>query len=66
VVMHKGKVIAAGATDEIAGAGGRQLVVADPGRAAEVLAAAGITATLVPATRALEDVFLGLIGDDVL
>ncbi len=63
VVMHKGKVIAAGATAEIAGAGGLQLSVADPARAAEVLAGAGITATLVPATRALEDVFLGLIGE---
>jgi hypothetical protein len=29
-----------------------------------VLHEAGITATLVPARRALEDVFLGLIGDD--
>jgi ABC-2 type transport system ATP-binding protein len=66
VVMHKGKVIAAGATAEIAGAGGLQLSVADPARAAEVLAGAGITATLVPATRALEDVFLGLIGEDQL
>jgi ABC-2 type transport system ATP-binding protein len=66
VVMHKGKVIAAGATAEIAGAGGLQLSVGDPARAAEVLAGAGITATLVPATRALEDVFLGLIGEDDL
>jgi ABC-2 type transport system ATP-binding protein len=65
VVMHKGKLIAAGATDEIAGAGGLQLSVSDPQRAAEVLAGAGITATLVPATRALEDVFLGLIGEDL-
>ncbi len=63
VVMHKGKVIASGATDEIAGAGGLQIVVPDPARAAEVLAGAGITATLVPAARALEDVFLGLIGE---
>jgi ABC-2 type transport system ATP-binding protein len=40
------------------------LSVADPTRAAAVLHEAGITATLVPARRALEDVFLGLIGDD--
>jgi ABC-2 type transport system ATP-binding protein len=64
VVMHKGKLVAAGSVAEIAGAGGMQLAVGDPARAAEVLEAAGMTATLVPARRALEDVFLGLIGDD--
>ena len=48
VVMHKGKLVAAGSVAEIAGAGGMQLSVADPARAADVLAAAGITATLVP------------------
>jgi ABC-2 type transport system ATP-binding protein len=64
VVMHKGKIVAAGPTAEIAGAGGLQLAVPDPARAAAVLAGAGITATMVPARRALEDVFLGLIGDD--
>jgi ABC-2 type transport system ATP-binding protein len=63
VVMHKGRLIAAGATAEIAGAGGMQLAVADPGAAARVLAAAGIAAELVPARRALEDVFLDMIGE---
>jgi ABC-2 type transport system ATP-binding protein len=41
-----------------------QLAVPDAAQAASVLAAAGITATLVPARRALEDVFLGLIEED--
>jgi ABC-2 type transport system ATP-binding protein len=63
VVMHKGRLIADGATGEIAGAGGMQLAVADPDQASQVLAAAGIRAELVPARRALEDVFLELIGD---
>jgi ABC-2 type transport system ATP-binding protein len=64
VVMHKGRLVAAGRTVDIAGAGGVQLAVDDPDKAASVLAGAGITATLVPARRALEDVFLGLIGGD--
>jgi ABC-2 type transport system ATP-binding protein len=64
VVMHKGKVVAAGTTVDIAGAGGVQLAVPDPAYAAEVLAAAGISAEMVPARRALEDVFLGLVGSD--
>ncbi|MCW2494280.1 alpha/beta fold hydrolase [Jatrophihabitans sp.] len=63
-VMHKGRLVAAGSVAEIAGAGGMQLAVAEPERAASVLAAAGITAQLVPARRALEDVFLDLIGGD--
>src|SRR5205085_1229960 len=49
---------------DIAGLGGTQLAVDDPGRATEVLAAAGIAARTVPARRALEDVFLDLIGSD--
>jgi ABC-2 type transport system ATP-binding protein len=64
VVMHKGRLVAAGATVEIAGAGGVQLAVADPAEARRVLATAGIGAELVPARRALEDVFLDLIGGD--
>jgi ABC-2 type transport system ATP-binding protein len=64
VVMHKGRVVAAGPTAEIAGAGGVQLAVDDPVEANRVLAAAGIGAELVPARRALEDVFLDLIGGD--
>jgi ABC-2 type transport system ATP-binding protein len=64
VVMHKGRLVAAGATEVIAGAGGRQLAVDDPDAAAAVLAAAGIRAEFVPARRALEDVFLDLIEED--
>ncbi|HSY15375.1 MAG TPA: alpha/beta fold hydrolase [Jatrophihabitantaceae bacterium] len=64
VVMHKGRLIAAGSVAEIAGSGGVHLVVADPDRAARVLAEAGISAAQVPARRALEDVFLDLVGDD--
>jgi ABC-type multidrug transport system ATPase subunit len=63
VVMHKGRLIAAGPTGEIAGAGGLQLSVDVPEIAARVLAEAGITAALVPARRALEDVFLDMIGE---
>jgi len=63
VVMHRGRLVAAGSVAEIAGSGRMQLAVPDPDRAAEVLAAAGIAATPVPARRALEDVFLDLIGD---
>jgi ABC-2 type transport system ATP-binding protein len=64
VVMHRGKLVAAGSVSDIAGAGGLQLAVPDPAEATLVLAAAGITAHSVPARRALEDVFLGLIGED--
>ena len=64
VVMHKGRIVAAGPTVEIAGAGGVQLAVPDPAEATRVLAAAGISAEAVPARRALEDVFLELIGDE--
>jgi ABC-2 type transport system ATP-binding protein len=64
VVMHKGRLVAAGPTAEIAGAGGVQLAVPDPAEATRVLAAAGIVAESVPARRALEDVFLELIGDE--
>ncbi|MBN9620050.1 MAG: alpha/beta fold hydrolase, partial [Actinobacteria bacterium] len=49
VVMHRGRVVAAGATVDIAGAGGVQLAVADLAEASRVLAAAGIAAELVPA-----------------
>jgi ABC-2 type transport system ATP-binding protein len=64
VVMHKGRLVAAGSVFEIAGAGGVQLSVDDPDAAARVLAAAGIASRTVPARRALEDVFLDLIGAD--
>jgi ABC-2 type transport system ATP-binding protein len=64
VVMHKGKLVASGTVADLAGAGGMQLAVPDVARAAAVLAEAGIAATAVPARRALEDVFLDLIGAD--
>ena len=48
VVMHKGRLVAAGSVLEIAGSGGLQLAVDDPERAAGVLAAAGITSHTVP------------------
>ncbi len=64
VVMHRGRLVAAGSVPDIAGAGGTQLAVDDPQRATAVLAAAGITAHSVPARRALEDVFLDLVGGD--
>ena len=41
VVMHKGRLIAAGSVAEVAGAGRMQLAVADPARATEVLAVCG-------------------------
>ncbi|MEO6887276.1 MAG: alpha/beta fold hydrolase [Jatrophihabitantaceae bacterium] len=63
VMMHKGRLVAAGSVAEIAGAGAMQLAVPDPGEAMWILAAAGITAHTVPARRALEDVFLDLVGD---
>jgi ABC-2 type transport system ATP-binding protein len=64
VVMHKGRLVATGSVAEIAGAGSMQLAVDDPARAAELLAEAGMGSTLVPARRALEEVFLDLIGAD--
>jgi ABC-2 type transport system ATP-binding protein len=66
VVMHKGKLVAAGSVNDVAGAGGVQLAVDDPRRAAELLATAGIAVETVPVRRALEDVFLDLVGDEAL
>ncbi|HEX2903846.1 MAG TPA: ATP-binding cassette domain-containing protein, partial [Jatrophihabitans sp.] len=63
VVMHRGRLVAAGSVAEVAGAGSTQLAVDDPAAAARILAEAGVPATVVPATRALEDVFLDLIGE---
>ena len=48
----------------VAGETGQQLAVDDPNKASKVLAAAGISVQVVPARRALEDVFLDLIGSD--
>ncbi|MDQ5841668.1 MAG: ATP-binding cassette domain-containing protein, partial [Chloroflexota bacterium] len=64
VVMHKGRLIAAGSVAEIAGAGGIQLAVQDPRQAVEILAAAGVDARTVPARRSLEDIFIQLVGSD--
>jgi ABC-2 type transport system ATP-binding protein len=63
VVMANGRLVASGSVAEVAGAAIEQLVVKDPELALDVLAAAGIAAHAVPARRALEDVFLDLIGD---
>ncbi len=63
VVMHRGRLVAAGSVAEVAGTAAVQLAVDDPARAAEVLVAAGIGVQAVPARRALEDVFLDLIGE---
>jgi ABC-2 type transport system ATP-binding protein len=63
VVMHRGRLVAAGSVAEVAGDGAMQLAVAEPDRALQVLAAAGIEASTVPARRALEDVFLDLVGE---
>ena len=64
VVMHKGRLVAAGSVAEIAGSGATQLAVEDADLAASVLAAAGIASHPVPARRALEDVFLEMVGGD--
>ena len=65
VVMHRGRLVAQGSVaDVVAGTDGQQLAVDDPEAAVAVLAAAGIAAETVPARRALEDVFLDLIGSD--
>ena len=64
VVLHKGRLVAVGSVAEIAGAGAMQLVVADPEHAIEVLAAAGVEARTVPARRALEDIFIEMVGGD--
>ena len=64
VVMHKGKLVAAGSVAEIAGAGRMQLAVKDPHKAAAILAAAGVDAQPVPASRSLEEIFIELVGVD--
>ncbi|MBT0567188.1 alpha/beta fold hydrolase [Williamsia sp. CHRR-6] len=64
VVMHKGRLISAGTVDALAGAASSTLSVSDVDRAREVLAAAGISATVVESRRHLEDAFLDLIGDE--
>ncbi len=52
VVMHRGRLVAAGSVEEVgAGTGGEQLAVDDPAAAAKVLAAAGIGVSSRPAAR---------------
>ena len=63
VVMHRGRLVAAGSVREIAGTDAVTLSVADPAAARAVLQQAGMESTEVPARRALEDVFLELVGD---
>jgi len=64
VVMHKGRLVAAGSVAEIAGAGAMQLVVKNPRQAAEILATAGVESQTVPARRSLEDIFIEMVGAD--
>lgn len=63
VVMARGRVVAAGSVTEVAGHGAEQLVVEDPAAAENVLRQAGMAARRVPARRALEEVFLDLVGE---
>jgi ABC-2 type transport system ATP-binding protein len=64
VVMHKGRLVAVGSVTEVAGTGRTQLVVENPEQAMEILAAAGVSALAVPAHRALEDIFIEMVGTD--
>jgi len=64
VVMHKGALVAVGSVAEIAGAGAMQLAVTDPERAQKILSAAGVDSQAVPARRALEDIFIEMVGSD--
>jgi ABC-2 type transport system ATP-binding protein len=64
VVMHNGKLVAVGSVAEIAGAGGVQLAVQDPLQAQAILTAAGVDSQAVPARRALEDIFIEMVGAD--
>jgi ABC-2 type transport system ATP-binding protein len=64
VVMHKGRLVAAGSVEEIVGMGRSQLAVADPEEAQRILADAGMTSQITPAQRSLEEVFLRMVGAD--
>ena len=63
VVMARGRLVAAGSVADVAGVGAEQLVVDDPQAAEAALRQAGIVARRVPARRALEEVFLDLVGE---
>ena len=58
VVMHRGRLVAAGSVAEIAGRRGHPAGRRGRRAGGRVLAAAGIASEAVPARRALEDVFL--------
>ena len=62
VVMHNGKLVAAGSVAEIARTGGIQLAVDNPQLAQEILRAAGVDSQTVPARRSLEDIFIEMVG----
>ncbi|MEP6851731.1 MAG: alpha/beta fold hydrolase [bacterium] len=63
VVMHRGRLVRTGSVEEVAGADGVTLSVADPQRAVALLAAAGMEVETVASRRALEDVFLELVEE---
>jgi ABC-2 type transport system ATP-binding protein len=63
--MHKGKLVAVGSVEEIVGGGDSQLAVEDPEKARQILAAAGVTAHVMPRQRSLEEVFLRMVGSDL-
>jgi ABC-2 type transport system ATP-binding protein len=64
VVLHKGRLVAAGSVAEIAGTGSTRLAVDDPEQAQLILAAAGVDSRAVPGQRSLEDVFIEMVGED--
>ena len=64
VVMHRGRLVAAGSVQDIARSDEVTLAVDDPERARAVLVGAGIAVTTVPSRRGLEEVFLDLVGQD--
>jgi ABC-2 type transport system ATP-binding protein len=64
VILHKGRLVAAGSVAEIAGTGSTLLAVGDPARAQEVLTAAGIESRAVAGQRSMEDVFIEMVGAD--
>ncbi len=63
VVRATGRVVAAGSVADVVGTGSEQVDTPDPARAVAVLRREGIEARTVPGRRALEEVFLDLIGE---
>ena len=64
VVLHKGRLVAAGSVTDIAGTASTRLAVDDPEEAQRILAEAGVDSRAVPGQRSLEDVFLEMVGED--